>query len=155
MTSTNILKILAALIWYTGAIILTMKSRELIIEAVNLEPAKNLYWIAIISGLLIGGLKAKFIFVKSCKKNMKRIDSLATPKIWQFYKPGFFLFLAIMMPFGATLSRIAHGNYIFLLCVATLDISLATALLGSSYVYWKQKIFIKGFRDIFAISCSK
>jgi hypothetical protein len=44
---------------------------------------------------------------------------------------------------GATLSRLAHNNYAFLIGVGILDISIAVALLGSSYVFWKQKAFVK------------
>lgn len=42
---------------------------------------------------------------------------------------------------GATLSRLAHNKYTFLIIVATVDLGLAIALLGSSYVFWKQKAF--------------
>jgi hypothetical protein len=36
----------------------------------------------------------------------------------------------------------AHNNYPFLIAVAILDIGIAIALLGSSYVYWTQKAFV-------------
>ena len=41
---------------------------------------------------------------------------------------------------GATLSRLAHGNYTALIAVATLNLSLATALLTSGFVFWKRRI---------------
>jgi hypothetical protein len=44
---------------------------------------------------------------------------------------------------GATLSRLAHDNYYFLIGVAILDFSIAIALLSSSYVFWKLKAFAK------------
>ena len=142
-TTSRTLKILAALLWYIGGIILVSKGGSLLIEADTLKPAQNWTWLAIVIGLLIGGLKAKYIFSKSCKKNLIRIDLLSEPKVWQFFRPGFFLFLVIMIVTGATLSRVAHNNYIFLISVAILDISIATALLGSSYVFWKSKAFFK------------
>jgi hypothetical protein len=46
-----------------------------------------------------------------------------------------------MIIFGATVSRLAHGNYVFLLGVAILDIGIGTALLGSSVVFWRQRAF--------------
>ena len=92
---------------------------------------------AIILGLFMGLIKAKYLFNKSCKNNLDRIDSLNKPKIWQAFRPGFFLFLIIMIIAGATMSRMAHHNYAFLIGVATLDLSLATALLVSSYNFWK------------------
>ena len=141
MTTAHTLKILAALLWYLGGIMLVSKGSSLLIEADMLKPEKNWTWGAIVIGLLIGGLKAKYLFSKSCKKNLARIDLLDKPKLWQFFSPKFFLSLAIMIAAGVTLSRMAHNNYIFLLSVAILDISIATALIGSSYTFWKQKAF--------------
>jgi hypothetical protein len=68
---------------------------------------------------------------------MARIDGLARPYPWQFFRPGFFVLLAIMISTGATLSRLAHGNSPFLISVAVLDLSIAVALLGSSFVFWQ------------------
>ena len=143
ITTFRTLKILAALLWYIGGIILILKGGSLLITADTLKPEQNWTWLSIIIGVLIGGLKAKYIFSKSCKKNLTRIDLLSKPKVWQFFRPGFFLFLTIMIVTGATLSRVADNNYIFLISVAILDISIATALIGSSYVFWKEKAFSK------------
>ncbi|MCP4671852.1 MAG: hypothetical protein GY857_11165 [Desulfobacula sp.] len=141
ITTFRTLKILAALLWYTGGIILVSKGYSLLIKADTLKPGQNWTWMAIVIGLLIGGVKAKYLFNKSCKKNLTRIDLLSQPKIWQFFRPEFFLFLVIMIVTGATLSRMAHNNYIFLISIAILDISIATALMGSSYIFWKEKAF--------------
>ncbi len=143
ITSAQTLKILAALLWYLGSAMLGLKGGSLLLEAEMLKPEQNWTWRAIVIGLFIGGLKGKYLFSKSCKKNLARIDLLDKPKVWQFFTPRFFLSLAIMIAAGATLSRMAHNNYIFLLSVAILDISIATALIGSSYVFWKQKAFSK------------
>ena len=141
ITIFRTLKILAALFWYIGGIILVVKGVSLLIQADTLKPEQNWTWQAVVTGLIIGGLKAKYLFSRSCKKNLTRIDLLSEPKVWQFFRPGFFLFLVIMIVTGATLSRVAHNNYIFLISVAILDISIATALIGSSYVFWKEKAF--------------
>ena len=141
ITTSRTLKILAALLWYLGGVMLVLKGGSLLIEADMLKPKQNWTWWTIVIGFLIGGLKAKYLFSKSCKKNLARIDLLNKPKIWQFFSPKFFLSLAMMILAGVTLSRMAHNNYIFLLSVAILDISIATALIGSSYTFWKQKAF--------------
>ena len=116
-----------------------LKSGELLSEANTLKQDQIWPWFAVFSGLLIGIFKIKFIFSKSCKKNLIRIDALQQPKIWQSFRPGFILFLLIMIIVGKTLSEYAHGNYLFLIGMAIVDISLATALLGSSYVFWIYK----------------
>jgi len=46
-----------------------------------------------------------------------------------------------MIATGATLSRLAHGNFAALLSVAALDIALATALLSSSVIFWTHGLF--------------
>ncbi|MGB2897291.1 MAG: hypothetical protein WBB65_14145 [Anaerolineales bacterium] len=141
--SARALNIIAALIWYIGGFRLLQKGISLLIEADVMEPGMAWPWIAGIVGFTLGGLKAKYLFTKSIKKNLIRIDALSQPKIWQFFSPGFFAALTIMILAGVTLSRLAHDNYPFLISVAILDLGIAIALLGSSYVYWTQKAFVK------------
>lgn len=137
------LKIIAALVWYLGGFVLLLKGSSLLLEADAMKPEENWPWIATVAGFLFGGLKAKFLFTKNCQKNLDRISALAQPKLWQFFRPGFFVFLAAMILGGARLSSLAHNNYPLLIGVAILDLSIATALLGSSHIFWKQKAFMK------------
>ena len=141
--STRSLNILAALVWYIGGIVLLLKGRSLLVEAGTLNPQQGWIWLAVIAAIFFGSLKARFLFSKSCRKNLNRIAALDEPKIWQCFRPGFFVALAIMIATGATLSRLAHNNYPFLIGVGILDLSLAVALLGSSIVFWRQKAFAK------------
>ena len=138
-TSERTLKILAASVWYIGSLILILKGGSLLIEAEGLKPGQAWTWSAAIIGLFLGGLKAKILFRKVCKKNLNRIAGLEQPKIWQFYRLRFFVFLFFMSTIGAFLSRLAHDNYPFLLSMAALDLSIATALMGSSYIFWIYK----------------
>ena len=139
--SHRTLKILAAVLWYSGAVILLTKGTTLLLEADALQPGRHWSWLTVVLGLSIGWLKVKFIFRRACEKNLARISLLSAPKIWQFYRPGFLLFLAAMIIIGSTLSRMAHGNYPFLIAMVILDFSLATALFGSSVMFWKQQTF--------------
>ena len=141
--SSRTLKVIAALLWYSGAFILLAKGTSLLIEADSVQPGRIWTWLTIIAGLIIGWLKVKFIFRGACQRNLARISLLSEPKIWQFYRPGFLLFLVIMIIIGSTLSRMAHGNYPFLIAMIIVDFSLATALFGSSRVFWQQKAFGK------------
>jgi len=134
------LKILAAITWYIGVLILLTKGAELAQDAHDLEPegmGKRLAWII---GIVVGVIKTRYIFIKSCQKNLARIVDLKDPKIWEFYRRGFFVALFLMILLGATLSRIAQGNYISLISVAALDISIGTALLLSSKEFWLTKM---------------
>ncbi len=110
-------------------------------DAYELEPdgiGRSISWAA---GIAVGLIKTRYIFLKSCRKNMARIDALITPRVWEFYRVQFFFALFMMMVLGATLSRLSQGNHTFLVTVAILDISIGTALLVSSKVFWEQGVF--------------
>ncbi len=139
--SHRTLKILAAILWYIGVYMLLTKGWELAKTAQDLEPAKLGQSISWIAGIIVGIIKTRFIFIRSCKKNMARIDALDSPKLWQFYRYQFFIALVMMILLGSFLSRASQGNYVFLVSVATLDISIGSALLFSSWIFWKQGVF--------------
>ncbi|MFQ5687947.1 MAG: hypothetical protein ACE5GV_14955 [Candidatus Scalindua sp.] len=143
--STRTLNVLAALVWYVGGIVLLIRGSTLLVEAHTLRP--ETYWICIViaAGLCLGGFKGVFIFSKSCQKNIARVGAIKQPKVWQFFKPRFFVVLAVMIMFGATLSRLAltYNSYLFLIGVSIVDIDIGIALLWSSNIFWKQKAFVK------------
>ncbi len=137
--SRHALRRVAAAIWFSGAVVLLAKGGQLLAQALELRPGEAWAWLTIPAGLLIGGLKTELIFEKACLRNLERIDRLTRPKIWMAYRPGFFVFLAAMIALGATLSRIAVGNYSGLMAMAVLDFSLATALLASGRLFWTHR----------------
>jgi hypothetical protein len=139
--SRRTLNILAAVVWHIGGFVLLIKGFSLLLEADSLRPEQNWQWIFVVVALLLGGLKARFLFSKSCRKNLARIETLDQPRIWQFFRPRFFLMLALMILTGAMLSRLAEGHYQSLIGVGALDLSLAIALLGSTIVFWQQRAF--------------
>ena len=139
--SQRTLIIIAAIIWYGGSISLLFKGGALINNAYALQFLKPVTITVIILGILIGLLKGRFLFSPSCEKNIKRIRALAAPRFWQCYRPGFLIFLAIIIPTGAWMSRAAAGNFTLLCLVGALDLSIACALLSSSIVFWKHKAF--------------
>ena len=136
-TSHKTLKRLAALIWFSGIIALSVKSGSLLLEAATINPGQPWPWLALFAGWVLGLIKAKYLFSKICIKNLKRIDALKQPKAWHCYRTQFFIFLFLMVSLGGYLSRIAHGDYSLLLSVAVVDITIATALLGSAHIFWR------------------
>jgi len=129
---------LAALVWYGGGIALLMKSFALFQQAYLMTPSSPRTVTAALLGLLLGLIKGKYLFLKSVRKNVLRISQLSRPRIWQFVKPGMLIFLAIIIPTGATLSHLATGHFTFLCWVGALDLSIAVALLFSSFGYWEK-----------------
>lgn len=138
--SPKTLILLSAIIWIGGGFQLLYKGVSLIKKALVIDPNTTMIYVIVIVGVLIGLVKNKFIMSKFCVKNIKRINNLANPQIHQFYEPMFFFFLTLMILTGFTLSRLAEGNYSFLLAVATLDFALTTALLTSAIIYFKTKL---------------
>jgi len=132
------LKVLAAVFWYFGGIILSLKGGSLLLEAKSIKPELGWLWQIVALAMILGGLKARYIFSKSCQKNLDRIAGLTRPRIWQFFSLRFFLALTLMILAGSTLSYMAHDNFPMLIAVAFIDISIAMALLVSSYKYWKR-----------------
>jgi len=137
------LKILAAVVWYVGGIMLVRKAIILLNETESLRPDDIWPVFAVVGGVAVGAVKGRLLFNKACRKNLARIDALERPRWWLFFRPRFFLFLALMIAAGITLSRTAHGNYPFLIGVATLDITIATALLSSSIIFWRERFLTK------------
>lgn len=125
------LVVLAALTWVTGGVVLLLKGGDLWREAGALHPGSFWLWFAIAGGAILGSLKIVFIFNPACRRNLDRIASLRDPRLWQFFRARFFFFLALMIAAGAVASHGARGSFPFLIAVATIDFSLAVALLGS------------------------
>lgn len=132
------LKIVSGFVWFSGAIVLLLKSASLLMQAIELRPGEFWTWLAVTAGLLIGGAKAQYLFGGFCRKNLDRIAALDDPQLWQAFRPGFYVFLTTMVLLGATLSKLSSGNYPALMGLVILDISIAIALLGSIREFWRQ-----------------
>jgi len=133
--SSTALKSLALLTWITGGVILSLKGYALFAEAEDLRPGAALNLLPFPIAVVAGGLKARFLFVPNCRRNLARIDALRDPKPWQFFRIRFFIFLLSMIWLGYWLSGRAAGEYGMLLAVSSLDLALSVALLGSLYCY--------------------
>jgi len=139
--SQRTLLVLAAFVWFAGGIALLLKGSALIKNAYAIDAQSLWAPAALLLGVIAGLLKAKFLFSKSCKKNIQRIRSLANPHVWHCFRPGMLIFLAIIIPAGAWMSRAAAGNYTYLCLVGALDLSIAFALLTSSIVFLQLRAF--------------
>jgi hypothetical protein len=137
--SKSTLKIVSGLVWFSGAIVLLLKGASLFEQAIALKPGEAWSWLAVAAALLIGGVKARYLFGGFCRKNLNRIAALDNPQLWQAFRPGFYFFLTAMVLLGATLSGLAIGSYPALMALVILDISIAVALLGSIWVFWQDR----------------
>ena len=134
------LKTLAMLVWYIGFVALSLKSYKLFNEAHTINNNFTYLIVFLILGFLLSLVKTKYIFTHSCQKNLQRIEKLENPKIWQFYRVGFFIFLVGVISLGAFLSHKASGDYYFLVLVAIVDMALALALFFSGFEFSRSTI---------------
>ncbi|SNR59415.1 hypothetical protein [Desulfurobacterium atlanticum] len=137
IVSPQILKSIAVAIWYSGSIVLAFKSASLLNEAFSIKPLKVWIITALISGILLGIVKWKYIFSKSAEKKIKRIENLKRATIWQVFETKFYIFLTAMIFLGSKLSEIASGNHTLLIAVSIIDISISTALFLSGIKFFK------------------
>ncbi len=122
--------------WLAGSIALLTKAASLFAAANQLNPGSVWSWAAVGAAVLIGGIKAHYLFSRFCRRNLDRIAALGEPRIWQAFRPRFYIFLLLMILFGATVSRLALGSYQGLIAVVMLDITIGVALLGSFRTFW-------------------
>lgn len=127
---------LAAIIWGAGVIILLAKSGGMLIEAGDMGAPVLWVAIAILTGIFLGGIKAKYLFVRICKNNINRILGLKSPRIWQFYRTRFFFFLFGMILFGNFAYALARNSMYLLLALAVLELSISTALFISGRCFY-------------------
>jgi len=137
-TSKRTLVYLAAAVWYIGGIMLLRSGLELIVQIRSLKGGTLWPAIFIVLGIGLGVFQALVIFSSSCRRNLQRINLLENPRLWQFFRPGFFLALAIMITCGILMDRFSQGHYFVMLGVAAVDFALAVSLLGSSYIFWTE-----------------
>ena len=135
-TSKKILVYLAAAVWYIGGIMLFRSGLELLNQTREMKGGVIWPTVFIASGVGLGIFQALVIFRHSCRRNLQRINQLDDPRLWQFYRPGFFLALAVMISSGILLNHFSQGHYFFMLGVAAVDFALTISLLGSSYIFW-------------------
>lgn len=144
--SHRTLTALAGLTWYVGGFSLLAKGIGVLVETSAMYPGEEWPFFAGIAGPVVGAVKARYLYMKSCRKNLARIRALENPKVWQFFRPWFFAALAMMILTGMTLSSLAQGFYTPMIIVGLVDLSLAVGLLGSSNEFWTDRARLLSIR---------
>ena len=93
------------------------------------------------TGIIVGVVKGRLLFRKNCMKNLQRIEGMSDPRVWQCFKPGLLIFLAVIIPTGALMSKTASGNHTLLCLIGALDLSISFALFTSGQVFWSRTAF--------------
>ncbi len=133
--SRTALKALAAATWYIGGGVLLYKGSGYLFAA---AASGSELWPALSGalGVTVGLMRGRTMFLRACRQNLARIDALDDPRVWQFFRPGFFAALAVMIAGGAVLAWLAETGYTGAVVVGGLELVIATALLTSSVAFW-------------------
>lgn len=137
--SRSTLKVLAAVTWYSGGGVLLYKGAGYLVDAAAtgaLVPPV----LAGLAGVTVGLLRGRTMFLHACRRNLRRIERLPDPRVWQFFRPGFFAALALMIAAGAVLAWLAGTGYWGEVVVGGLELVIATALLTSSMAFWRWRV---------------
>ena len=89
-----------------------------------------------IAGLIIGGIKGKFVLAKTARKNIARIDNLVAPlKLHHVFSKPFYGFILGMMLLGFLLRYLNTylGGYVV---VGAIYCGIGMALIVASRAYW-------------------
>ena len=130
---------LAAIIWFCGGMVLIIKGFVMLKAAFSLDPLIPWVAVAFIGGIAVGLIKAKFIFTHALKRNLKRIHGLSLPVYpWQCYRIGFFIFLAVVITLSKFMTEWSAGHFVYILLIAALDLSIATGLLSTGFLFWRK-----------------
>jgi uncharacterized membrane protein len=125
-------------IWVLVGIFLIYRGINLFQLASNEQHAsQNAIMISSIVGLIIGGIKGKFVLAKTARKNIARIDGLSGPlKIHHVFSTPFYGFILGMILLGVLL-RTFNGYLGGYVVVASIYCGIGMALIIASMVYWK------------------
>ena len=137
--SNNTLKVVSALVWIAGGIILFYKGYIMLKQANTILFNIELISAVMVTAFIIGLLKNKYLMTPFTAKNLERIQRLDQPKIIQIFEPIFFFYLTLMIITGISISKLAEGSYTALLIVGGIDLALSTALLKSSVLFLKNE----------------
>lgn len=135
-TSKQTLINLSGLSWMImGGFLLFMGSRFLIKSDVT-EQLKITF---LVSALIIGFLKGKFVLAKSVKRQIKRISELSGPIFLKnIYSKAYYLLILLMIGLGISL------RYCPLYVRGSIDIAVGMALIQGATLFFRFKKTVQG-----------
>lgn len=108
--TASTLKKVAGVIWL--GIGLMLVTRGLLMIFGKADASAWARTLAILLGLVLGAGKGKFALSKAAARNMKRIDALPSPRIWNVFAPKFAILIALMIGLGMGLRAAAARGWL-------------------------------------------
>jgi len=136
----NVLFNLAGAIWGLVGLFLILRGAGMFEQAWREQQASQTgLTVALGASLLIGGVKGRFIFSRTARRNKERIARLPEPlKVHHVYAPGLYVLIAGMIGLGVLL-RTYHEFFGGYLVVGAIYCGIGLALFISSFYYWKRE----------------
>ena len=134
-TSPRVLKQLAGVIWLLVGVMLLVRSGPMLVEA---HRDSGLGWtiFAAITGLLLGGVKGRYVLWKTARQNRRRLETLSSAPVWQVFTGKTWLLVVGMVGLGLALRAGASAGWYPWAPVAGLYAGIGAALGVSSMAYF-------------------
>lgn len=131
----NVLKWLSAAVWYGGGVVLMVKGGGWLLEAGARGAAA---WPVGAAGAaaVVGLARGRTVFRRACVRNLERIRTLNRPRLWQVFRPAFFLALAAMFTAMALFGWLARTGYPGMVVVGGLDLVIGISLITGASAFW-------------------
>lgn len=139
-TTHAMLRRLAGAVWigvgtmlvWRGLAMLFVRARAAPEEATTLA-----VWVSLAAGLLIGALKGHYVLARTARRNRRRIERLARPRIQQAFTPRFAVLVPLMIALGVLLRMGAgHGWLGGFTVVGGIYVGIGSGLFVSAFVYF-------------------
>jgi hypothetical protein len=131
----NILKWLSAAVWYGGGVVLMVKGGGWLLEA-GARGATAWPVGAAGAAAVVGLVRGRTVFRRACVRNLERIRTLNRPRLWQVFRPAFFIALAAMFSAMALFGWLARTGYPGMVVVGGLDLVIGISLLTGASAFW-------------------
>ncbi|HEY5540574.1 MAG TPA: hypothetical protein VIL41_03865 [Coriobacteriia bacterium] len=129
----------AAIMWLIGLGFLLVRGVGFLVQLTR-QAHPAVWWIALIvaGGIVIGGIKARYILIKYADKAVARIQHRGHACYFGFFAPTSWLFILVMMGGGIALRQftpLPHYDW-GLVFLATLYIAVGTGLAIADRIFW-------------------
>lgn len=133
-TSATTLKKIAGVVWLGVGVMLAVRGLGMVFVKADASAAGAAT--SLVLGVLLGSAKGKFALGQAARRNIKRIDALADPRIWHVFAPMFAVLIALMIGVGAALRAAAARGWLGgWIVVGGIYVGIGAALVVSSAAY--------------------
>lgn len=122
-------------LWFVGGILLMYKGLRFLAEASLLSGQKQItLWM--ISGLLLGLLKARLVLVKTVRRIVERLLSLPPPiRLKDAYPLSYWVLIGSMIAIGLLFRYLPLPLHLR----GTIDVAIGSALMNGAFLYFREK----------------